>query len=237
MEPVEPSYPVITAGDLPSVTSDQMREVDRLAVDEFGLQLLQMMENAGRALADAALRLFGPATATVVAGPGGNGGGGLAAARHLINRGVEVDMCLLLPVDQMNAEAAGQAKILAAMRVVTVEDIGSPDLVVDAIFGYGLSRAPTGRAKWLIEQMNEGVSPVLSLDLPSGLDATTGRAPGAAVMAGATLTLALPKSGLLGVERVGDLYLADLSIPAGVYERAGIEHRLIFDRSQIVRLV
>lgn len=233
----EQGYPAISVLDISAVTSEQMRQVDRIAVDEFGLQLLQMMENAGRALAEVALKLFHPRAATIVAGPGGNGGGGLAAARHLVNRGVRTDVCLLQPESEMSAESAAQAGILSAMGVGTLEEVGSPDLVVDAIFGYGLNRAPTGRAKSLIEQINQSDASVLSLDVPSGLDATTGDAPGAIVMADATLTLALPKRGLVGAEQAGALYLADISIPAAVYERVGIEIRSIFDRSQIVRLV
>lgn len=230
-------YPAISVRDIPAVTSEQMRQVDRIAVEEFGLQLLQMMENAGRALAEVALKLFGPRSATIVAGPGGNGGGGLAAARHLHNRGVRIDVCLLQPESEMSAEFAAQAGILSAMGVGTIEDVGSPELVVDSIFGYGLNRALTGRAKSLIEQTNQSDASVLSLDVPSGLDATTGSAPGSVVAASATLTLALPKRGLTGAEQAGDLYLADISIPAAVYERVGIEIRSIFDRSQIVRLV
>lgn len=231
------SFPAISIRDIPSITSEQMRQVDRVAVDEFGLQLLQMMENAGRALAEVPLQLFRPRTATIVAGPGGNGGGGLAAARHLFNRGVHIDVCMVQPESEVSAECAAQAEILWAMGVGTIEDLGSPDLVVDAIFGYGLNRAPTGRAKSLIERINQSGVTVLSLDVPSGLDATTGSASGVVVTADATLTLALPKSGLIGAEQTGDLYLADISIPAGVYRRVGIEPRPIFDRSQIVRLV
>ena len=79
---------------LPAVTADQMREVDRMMIDEFRIDLTQMMENAGRNLADLAQQLFAPSDAVVLAGPGGNGGGGLVAARHLANRGVAVQVVL-----------------------------------------------------------------------------------------------------------------------------------------------
>ncbi len=82
-----PAVPV-PAVALPALTAEQMREVDRVAVEELGIELVQMMENAGRSLADLAIRIFGPESVTVLAGSGGNGGGGLVAARHLANRGV-----------------------------------------------------------------------------------------------------------------------------------------------------
>ncbi|MGH9194294.1 MAG: NAD(P)H-hydrate epimerase [Acidimicrobiia bacterium] len=231
-------YSSVPLRNLPWLSSEQMREVDRIAVEEFGLQILQMMENAGRALAEVAIELFNPKIALVVAGSGGNGGEGLAAARHLCNRGLDVSVCFVSPVSEMSREAAIQTGIIAAMSIGTVEEVVTTDLLIDALFGYGLNRPPEGGAKSLIEQINDSPSAVLSLDVPSGLDATTGNAPGAVVWADATLTLALPKRGLVGAEQVGELYITDVSVPPGVYEKAGIATPpVIFDRSQILRLI
>ena len=142
---------------VPAITTEQMREVDRVAVNEVGPNLYQMMENAGRNLASLCVELLGDgwhrAPIVVLAGTGGNGGGGICAARHLANHGGDVT--------------------------------------------------------------------VVSLDVPSGLDSTTGTAPGECVHATTTMTLALPKTGL-DADAVGRLWLADIGIPREVYSRVGV---------------
>jgi NAD(P)H-hydrate epimerase len=109
------------------------------------------------------------------------------------------------------------------------------DVVVDALIGYGLKAAPTGTTAELIVWANASGKPVIALDVPSGIDATTGEAPGDAIVATETLTLALPKTGLVG-ERPGQLFLADIGIPIGVYRRAGILGSGVFDGRHIVPL-
>ncbi len=224
---------------VPAVTADQMRDVDRVAVEEFGLDLMQMMENAGRNLAWHAIDMLGgePGPVAILAGGGGNGGGGLCCARHLHNRGYEVRLVLDRDTGALRGAAASQLQILnAAGLEVTAPDesvgvgeaqdaIGCARVVVDALIGYSLRGAPRGRAAELIWACNRH-GRVLSLDVPSGLDATTGEAPGAAVRPGRTLTLALPKTGLGEVP--GDLYLADIGIPPEVYERLGLTYRSPF---------
>lgn len=137
---------------------EQMIEVDRIMIEDLRIELIQMMENAGRNLASLVIERFAPATVTVLAGPGGNGGGGLVAAD------------------------------------------------------------------------------VVSLDTPSGLNVTDGSAPGSVVMARATLTLALPKVGLRNAAEVGELYVADISVPPSVYPQVGVAVGLAppFDRGPIV---
>ena len=217
---------------VPAVTTSEMREVDRIAVEETGPSLFQMMENAGRSLAAVALSVLGgssPAAEVVVlAGTGGNGGGGLAGGRHLANRGVKVlaivtDVSRLAPVPGAQRDLlrhAGGEVIDATGAHDAGRHLAAADLVVDALIGYSLRSAPHGVAAELIEAANHTAAPVLSLDVPSGLDATSGEAPGAVVRAHTTLTLALPKTGLT-VEEVGNLLLADLGIPAEVYARLG----------------
>lgn len=234
---------------VPAVTADQMREVDRIAVDRVGLALLQMMENAGRALARTVReRVDTEATADddpsilVLAGGGGNGGGGLAAARHLDNGGASVRVVLDREPDDLSVATARQRRILD-MTSVTVDgesrtptDLrpGEYDAVVDALVGYGLTDALRGRAAALVEQVPRTV-PTVSLDVPSGVNATTGSAPGTAVAPDLTVTLALPKSGL-SAENAGDLWLADIGIPASVYARAGIDYTQPFDGRSRVRV-
>jgi NAD(P)H-hydrate epimerase len=203
-------------------------------VEELGIGLPQMMENAGRALADLALRRFQPATVLVLAGPGGNGGGGLVAARHLANRGSAVRIALsetgLTPVTAM------QLDILRRMGVEEASEPRAADLVVDAIIGYSLRGDPRERAAGLIRWTRTAAVPVLSLDTPSGLDVTTGRAGTPCVRADATLTLALPKRGLLLAPEVGELYLGDISVPPLAYTRLGVQVPNVFAEDTVVRL-
>jgi len=154
-----------------------------------------MMENAGSALAGLAITRFAPSSVTVLAGPGGNGGGGLVAARHLANRGRSVSVVLSAP-DALMPVPAHQADILSRMGVAITDDPEPADLVVDVLIGYSLRGNPEGRAAELIDWANAQSEPVLALDTPSGLDVTTGEAGTPWIKATVTLTLALPKVGL-----------------------------------------
>jgi len=215
---------------VPSVTADQMREVDRIAVEETGPVLFQMMENAGRNLALVALAHLGPdwrdRQVVVLAGTGGNGGGGICAARHLANRGAAVQLCLSAP-ERLQAVPTYQRHIYTATLGAEIkpEDLPStaPDLIIDALLGYSLASAPRGVAAELINWANQSPAPLLSLDLPSGLNATTGETPGQFCHATTTLTLALPKTGLLP-DKTGQLLLADIGIPLGTYQKLRLDY-------------
>jgi NAD(P)H-hydrate epimerase len=219
---------------VPAVTAEEMREVDRIAVEDFGLAILQMMENAGRNLALNVLDMVGSmgGEVTVLAGAGGNGGGGLCAARHLHNRGVKVNLVLDRESSALRGAAAEQLRILQAaglrsMELSQVEEaIRRADIVVDALIGYSLRGAPRGRAAELIELCNRYAAQVLALDVPSGLNATIGEAPGAVVRPDRTLTLALPKIGLASIS--GELYVADIGIPPEVYRSLGLSFEPFF---------
>lgn len=216
------------------VSEAEMIEVDRVMVDELGIALVQMMENAGRHLAQFVIDRHRPASVVVAAGSGGNGGGGMVAARHLANRGVDVAVICTRPVDELEGVPRHQAEILDRMGV-SREPMASPDLWVDAVIGYSLRGAPTGRSAELIERMNADAAPTISLDVPSGIDATTGDAPGVAVVAEATLTLAAPKTGLRTGDRAGALAVADISVPGSVF--ADLGHRAPdFSASPIVMI-
>ena len=223
-------------GPLPLLTRAQMARVDEIVIGEFKISLLQMMENAGRSLAELAVELFDPGSATVLFGPGHNGGGGLAAARHLRSRGVEVTV-VGARLDRLSNETAHQLDTVRAMglRVTTIPV--EADVVIDALVGYSLDGAPRGETAKLIDWTNHHREPRLSLDIPSGLDPTTGRFGDRCVRATATMTLGMPKIGLRrGAEVVGELYLADISIPVAAYERLGLTCPLVFEQSTIVRL-
>jgi len=222
---------------IPTVTMDQMREVDRIMIQDLHIELNQMMENAGRNLARLAFLRFRPSRVVVLAGPGGNGGGGLVAARHLANWGVGISVVLGKEREEMGPVPAHQLDVLDRMSVPTVAEPSTADLVIDALIGYSLRGNPRGRAADLIEWTGDQAAPVLSLDTPSGLDVTTGEPGRPSVSAAATLTLAAPKTGLLAADSVGDLYLADISVPPAVYDAFGMEMPAdLFGEDTVVRL-
>jgi len=227
---------------VPAIDTEQMREVDRIAMEETGPNLYQMMENAGRNLALLAMELLGErwrqAAILVLAGSGGNGGGGICAARHLANRNATVAVCLADPASLRDVPAF-QRKILesTSAREIPFTEVRHlrPDLVLDTLIGYGLLSAPQGRVAELIEWTKSSSLPVLALDIPSGVEATSGQTPGVFLNAQWTLTLALPKTGLLP-EHTGDLYLADIGIPEAVYRRIGVRYVSPFGPHSWVRL-
>lgn len=214
----------------------------------------------------------------VLAGSGGNGGGGIACARtlygwgarpHVLLNANRTEFCgvpgrqlkrlqyLGIPLKSWSIEssaaksAAKSAAAFPARQAVdshrdppqNLHSASLPDteLIVDALIGYGLSGTPRGSTAALIRAANAHPAPVLSLDVPSGLDATSGEAFDPTIQAAATLTLALPKTGLAvpGANRwTGDLYLADIGIPAEVYRAPGLELEVgpVFARDEILRL-
>jgi NAD(P)H-hydrate epimerase len=227
---------------VPAVTAEQMREVDRIAMEDFGLGILQMMENAGRNLAQNVIDMLGATKAevAVLAGAGGNGGAGLCCARHLHNRGFRVWVVLDRGEAALRGAASNQLQILQAAGLQpagptqTEAAIRRAGLVVDALIGYSLRGAPRGKVADLIRLCNQYAARVLSLDVPSGLNATTGEAPGVVVRPERTLTLALPKTGLQAVP--GDLYLADIGIPPEVYLPLGLSFEPFFGDRYWTRL-
>lgn len=233
------SFRTPTGRSVTAVTADEMRDVDRIAVEDVGLQLLQMMENAGRILAWH-VRDVRDEDVVVVAGNGGNGGGGLACTRHLANRGISVQVVLDRSSDELSGIAAHQYHILDEMDVPvtsgvkSLADTDGRTAVVDALIGYGLSEDVRSPADEYINWMNEVSGPIVSLDVPSGIEATTGESLGAAVAPDRTVTLALPKTGLDAA--TGVLYLADISIPRAVYERLDIDYERPFEDADWIRL-
>jgi NAD(P)H-hydrate epimerase len=236
---------VLRAEDAPAVSVEQMREVDRVMVEELGIELQQMMENAGRALAlRARLMLGGDATGqrvTVLAGSGGNGGG-MVAARRLSIWGAEVTVILGQPHGQLAGVPAHQLSILRRMGLSVLgpeSDLPPADLIIDALIGYSLTGAPRSPISGLIDAANTAGVPILALDIPSGLDSDRGVRQDPCISAASTLTLALPKIGLLqrsAMPAVGELFLADISVPAVVYDRIGLRVADIFARDDVVAL-
>lgn len=206
------------------VTRQEIVRLDEEAMD-LGLPLHSMMENAGLHLA-AVAREVADEPYLVAAGKGRNAGGGLVAARHLANAGAEV--ALLLALDGPDLAEATRAHLSVAQGLGLGRREAVPDgtTVLDALVGYGLDGAPRPPLDGAIDAVADASATVVALDLPSGLDATDGSTPGTALAADATVTLAMPKDGLVrgdGPDRSGQVVLADVGIPDAAYERAGLE--------------
>lgn len=233
-----------------SVSTDKMREIDRVVTHEYGLQLVQMMENAGRALARVSRMLLAGDVEgrriLVLAGGGKNAGGGLAAARNLHNWGAHVEVALAVREDSLKRSVVVQYNVLESMGVpvfassgLKAADLQRFDLIIDALLGYGIEGDPAGDFAHVIGLTNESGRPVVSLDIPSGLDATTGVPFNPCIRANATVTLAIPKTGLLendATKFVGELWLADIGIPPEVYARVGLKGDNPFIEDDLVLL-
>ena len=235
----------------PYLTTDQMREVDRAMIEDFQILLIQMMENAGRNLAHLARTRFLKANpkdkrVIILSGTGGNGGGGLVSARRLHNWGAKVHVFTTKPDDAFQGVPAHQLNILRRMSISIdvvnqLEQLPDTDLIIDAIIGYSLSGSPLGTAAELIHLANASNAPILSLDIPSGIDTTTGQVHTPSIRATATMTLALPKEGLKidSVRKAtGELYMADISVPPALYSGPDLDLEVghIFAENDIIRL-
>jgi NAD(P)H-hydrate epimerase len=234
-----------TPGEIPVLSTPQMVEVDRLMMEEYQITLLQMMENAGRSLAELARRKLGGnvtgRSITILCGAGNNGGGGMVAARHLHNWGASISPVLAFEADHLKQVPAHQWRILKKMGLALHErpELENAELIIDALIGYGLIGDPRQPVAGWIERANLAGQPILALDAPSGLDATSGTPGDPCIKAAATLTLALPKSGLLSpqaVDYVGELYLADISVPPGLYREINIDVPNLFAEDSILRI-
>lgn len=237
------------SAEIPVVDGPTMAAVDE-ALAALGFDPRQVMEAAGRAAASFARTQFlrgNPHGARVVilCGPGGNGGDGLVAARWLHGWGANVEVWLSSSPDPSRAVSFAQFEILRRLGMTIVEPVGRPRLpeavlIVDALFGFNLHGPPTGAASALIQAANAHPAYKLAVDVPSGLNASDGTAYDPCFRADATLTLALPKIGLLTSEAsewVGQLALADIGIPPEAFALAGIAVSSIFAENDFIGLI
>jgi hydroxyethylthiazole kinase-like uncharacterized protein yjeF len=209
------------------LTTAEMAEADRLAI-AGGIAGIELMENAGRAVADRAAMLPGRRV-VVVAGPGNNGGDGFVAARHLAERGYAVRVSLVggSTLQEGLARLKGDAALAAGRWSGPVEAaapgaLADCDVIIDALFGAGLDREVEGLPRAMIEAMNAAPAPVIAVDLPSGVNGTTGAVMGVAVKAAQTVTFFRRKTGHLllpGRLHCGPIHVADIGIPASVLEQ------------------
>ena len=214
-----------------AVTSKQMKDIDLSTTARFGVPSMLLMENAGATVADVAMSEFRTVRPVIVCGKGGNGGDGFVAARHLAMQGVPCRVFLLSSIEELTGDTQTNFGVLAkgfsgfvelhvGANDQTMNDLSraiqSCDLIIDCLLGTGLSNAPESYLSQAIELINSVSAPVLSCDIPSGVDGSTGKVPGLAVKATVTCTFGLPKIGHLlfpGAMNVGRLMLTNVGFP------------------------
>lgn len=231
---------------VPYVTTQQMIEVDKLMMEYYEIELPQMMENAGFSLATLAkthFKLKEGDNVLVLAGTGGNAGGALVAARRLANWGMDVSIILGSSLKLIRPITLHQIEILEKMNVPFIDSFNGRHfhLIIDGLIGYNLQGTPEGKFVDIIRNANENPAPILSLDVPSGMDSTTGDIYELCINADVTMTLALPKTAFLNrntKEYFGQLYLADISVPPELFQRMGIMEAAfpIFEEQTILKM-
>lgn len=247
-------FPIRRLDETPTVTVEDMREIQRIAMDEFSFDILQLTENAGRSLAELVLAMFGGKgrgqRVIVLAGTGNNGAAGLVSVRHLANWGFNVEPIMGGIEEQLSPTTRRQADIVRAASGREYHDhdhsedslrehLIYADLIVDALVGYGADGPPSGPAAAVAELANESGRPILALDVPSGVSARSGVMSSPCLRATTTLVLDLPKRGMLEPScssAVGELFLADIGIPRAVHERKNIRLNGLYSEGPIVRL-
>jgi len=210
------------------VTAEEMRLIDEQVIQACSIDVLSLMENAGLCTAILARRMLGGSVrgkrVACLAGKGNNGADGFVAARHIHDWGADVTIVLATQREALTGTPARQILALEKMHlpITTAEtSLTGFSLLIDALLGYNSKGDPREPIASLIRAANGSGVPILALDLPSGLDPTTGVPYEPCIEAKATITLALPKIGFLAPKAkkyAGELYLADISIPPEVYE-------------------
>jgi NAD(P)H-hydrate epimerase len=214
------------------LSREQVRRIDRLAQDRYHIPGVVLMENAARSAADIAWEMLcGKSDVLVVCGGGNNGGDGLAAARHLHNRGARVRIYLTIDPEKYRDEAKVNWDICAAMKLPVVNEISQsprPNLVLDAIFGTGLTQPPRAPFSRIVAEIEAFSVPILAIDIPSGLDCDTGRPLGdACIRATRTITFVAEKLGFgesSAQEYLGKVIVAGIGAPPELIEEVTVEN-------------
>jgi len=216
-----------------SLTREEMRELDRKAIEEYKIPGIILMENAGRNAAEEILQMIDDphqAKVAILCGKGNNGGDGFVVARHIHNHGISVDVFLVAKISDIlkDGDAGTNLQILLNMKISVKEildisgvnsilnELNNYNILVDALFGTGLSGDVREPFKTLIDGVNNLNKPIVSVDIPSGLDSNTGKILGAAIKATKTVTFAAAKKGFYlgeGPSYTGNVTVTDISIP------------------------
>jgi NAD(P)H-hydrate epimerase len=234
-------------GNLPFISPDQMKEIDRIMAEDFGISLNQTLENAGQNLAILAREKFldfkpQGKKVIVIASPGANGGGVMVAARKLKICDAEVSILLSDKKGKFSKETVHQFSLCQKMKIPTVDTIQSADLIIDGMLSYDFQGNPSEKESRIIEMVNNSKAPVIALDTPSGLDLSVGRPGDPTVKAEATMIVALPKYGHFrqkSAAYVGELFLADINVPIEVFETLKIESenlKRVFGENPLVKI-
>jgi len=215
--------------ELRYLTVEEMRKVDRAAEEVYGISNLILMENAGRGVAEEARKMLGKSKkCCVFCGKGNNGGDGFVSARHLLNYGIETKVFLMGRKEEVRGIAGTNLDILLKLGIPIKEiketkdldlvksEVNSVELIIDALLGTGVKGEVRGLVKEVIEFLNQTGKPILSIDIPSGLNADTGNPCGLVIKATTTVTCFLPKKGFsspAAAQYIGELQIADLGVP------------------------
>ena len=226
-------------------TAEQMQELDRKAIEAYRIPGIVLMENAGRGATEVISNTFPDLQKmkiAIVAGKGNNGGDGFVIARYLLNRRISVKVYLLADPKGLRGDAETNFQIFQRMKgeVISVpsskdyqkvkKELEKFDLLIDAIFGTGLDAEVRGYYREVIDHLNTLQKPIVAIDIPSGLDANTGKPFGTAVRASLTITFGLPKIGQVispGLDYVGKLKLVDIGLPKKLVEEERIQTYLL----------
>ena len=212
----------------------QSRQVDQVAISQFGFTGLVLMENAGRGVADVLCSLGATSPVVICCGKGNNAGDGFVIARHLFLRGIDVRVLIWGDPAHLQGDARSNFQILRHADVQILERaeqheetatdfLADATWIVDALLGTGFRGVPRAPLDAAIEQINRQSAPILAVDLPSGLDCDTGDCPGATIRASVTCTFVALKPGLLqkgGQEIAGQLHVVDIGIPDTLVDAA-----------------
>jgi len=235
--------------DVPVIDKEHARRVDELAVDHYGIEIIQMMENAGRHVAELAKKMIKDVhdkNIVLLAGKGNNGGDALVAARFLANWGANCTVIFAEEEDKLHELTKKQAEILKVMDIIPLgpsdetrfyEIFDKAHIIIDGLLGYNIRGDPEDVYGRLIQLANDVGKHVLSIDVPSGLDPDTGMPYNPCIKAKATICLANVKKGCLeGKEYAGDIYAADIGLPPALYDILGIEVGYMFSEKDIIKI-
>lgn len=236
--------------DVPAIDAKQMARIDEIMRDDFGVEPIQLMELAGFNIATFVRMLFAGCNAldqevVVLAGSGGNGGDALVVARFLKAWGAQVSVVLAKPAEAMTGLAARHLRPLRRLRAplldgAMIETLPVADVIVDGLLGFSTKDPPRGTTAKLIGLANASDAYVLAIDVPSGMNATTGVALEPCIVADGTVTLGLPKTGLMkqrAAEITGSLVLVDIGIPPVAYQEIGVSvPRSLYSESWLLPL-
>ncbi|MFC1653501.1 NAD(P)H-hydrate epimerase [Patescibacteria group bacterium] len=238
---------------IPSISVDQMKTIDKITVENFGLSIEMMMEHASRAIFKLASEMLGALKnkkIIILCGKGNNGGDGIGSARFFKNAGANTIVIISSSPAELSIDSKKQHDIAHNMFIPIystntistkeVQDlIQNSDLIIDALIGYNLRGNPKEPISSLIRRANESKIPILAVDIPSGLTGNKGKPSNPTIKATSTVTLGLPKKGLYkesAKKFVGELYLGDLSIPMQAYKEIGVSTNNIFHEKSLIKI-